>query len=840
VANQVAQSSHAAPPLLVRTVRNTHRLDAGHEYRIGRDERADIPLIDPRVSWEHAVLRAEGPVWVLEDRGSRNGTFLGAERVGRLEITSPYVLHFGHPEDGPLLRFELVQADPFADFALGRGPGQGPGPGQMPEPASGNTTFMPGVLRDPTTRVRIQSKVMKIGRRPDNDIIVSDIGVSKQHAELRQAPGGAYMIVDLGSHNGTYLNGTRVNQAELKEGDILAIGHATFRLVGGELIEYVDDGRATFEAHELRVVVHDGGKDKVLLDGITFPLAERSMMAVIGPAGAGKSTLLNALTGKRPATSGNVYYDFRDLYDNYDELRHRIGLVPQESVTHDQLTAQTALGYAAELRFPPDTGEPERNQRVGEVLGELSMSKHASTRIDRLSGGQKKRVNIGLELLTRPSLLFLDEPTSPLDPHLKRDMFQQMRTMADPNSDKGQSVVVITHDVESKLIDQCDRLIALQPGDKMAYFGPPAEGLRYFGKDDWADVFQAFADEPDRDFAAEFRNSPEFVKYVATPISVRQQRLDAGRPEGENVRPKQRSSLSQVLTMARRYRRVMGADRVFIVTTVLMPALLGSLVRAIPSTFGLVQSTPHPGLNTGAITPLMILVMSSVLSGTALSIREFIKERDIYERERMAGLSATAYLFSKVIVLSVISVLQTLLVVVVGLVGIAVPSKGVVFPFYAGFEIFVALAVLSVTSMLIGLAISTLVTKGDQTMPILVGVTMVQVALSGGLFPIKGALNYVAAIAPARWGLGALASTVHLNDLQASLLQSPDPSPPDQLWTGNAAHWLTSIAVMLLLGIVWIIIARIRLSTIGPRKRKSSSVPVSSLVPAGATPPRGL
>ena len=228
-------------------------------------------------------------------------------------------------------------------------------------------------------------------------------------------------------------------------------------------------------------MVHDGGKDKVLLDGITFPLAERSMMAVIGPAGAGKSTLLNALTGKRPATTGSVFYDYRDLYDNYDELRQRIGLVPQESVTHDQLTAKTALGYQAELRFPPDTGEQERNQRVGEVLDELSMTRHAETRIDRLSGGQKKRVNIGMELLTKPTLLFLDEPTSPLDPHLKRDMFTQMRKMADKTAAQGQSVIVITHDVESKLIDQCDRLIVLQPGGKMAYFGPPGDGLRFFG-----------------------------------------------------------------------------------------------------------------------------------------------------------------------------------------------------------------------------------------------------------------------------------------------------------------------------------------------------------------------
>jgi ABC-type multidrug transport system ATPase subunit len=671
---------------------------------------------------------------------------------------------------------------------------------------------------------------MKIGRRPDNDIVVSDLGVSKQHAELRLSPTGKYEIIDLGSHNGTFVNGTRVNEAQLKDDDIIAIGHATFRLVGGELIEYVDDGRATFEAHELNVVVHDGGKDKVLLDGITFPLAERSMMAVIGPAGAGKSTLLNALTGKRPASTGNVFYDYRDLYENYDELRQRIGLVPQESVTHDQLTAQSALGYAAELRFPSDTGADERNQRVTEVLDELSMTRHANTRIDRLSGGQKKRVNIGMELLTRPTLLFLDEPTSPLDPHLKRDMFAQMRQMADPAKEKGQSVIVITHDVESKLIDQCDRLIVLQPGGKMAYFGPPDEGLRFFGREDWADVFQAFADQPDRDFAAEYRNSPEFVKYVATPISVRQRRLDAGRPEGETVQPKQRSSLSQVFTMARRYRRVMQADRVFIATTILMPILLGALVRATPTHFGLINSTPVGGLNVNAIQMVMILVMSSVLAGTALSIREFIKERDIYERERMAGLSAGAYLFSKVIVLSLISVMQSALVTLVGLAGQKVPPSGVVIPGPALIEIFVALAVLSVTSMLIGLAISTLVTKGDQTMPILVGVTMVQVALSGGLFPLAGTLGDVALIAPARWGLGAIASTINLNVIQSSESQGPNAQKPDALWTHDAAHWLTGIGAMIVLGIVWLIIARLRLSTIGPRKRKEKKPAVQKAV----------
>jgi len=818
VGNQVAQSSHAAPPLLVRTVRNTHRLDSGQEYRIGRDERADIPLIDARVSWEHAVLRAEGPTWVLEDRNSRNGTFLGSERVGRLEINGPYVLHFGHPEDGPVLRFELATPDRVQE------------PPQLPrQSVDGDTTFMPGVLRDPTTRLQLQSKVMKIGRRPDNDIVVSDLGVSKQHAELRKSATGTYQIIDLGSHNGTFVNGARVNQAELSDNDIIAIGHATFRLTGGELIEYVDDGRATFEAHELRVTVGEGGKQKVLLDGITFPLAERSMLAVIGPAGAGKSTLLNALTGKRPANSGGVYYDFRDLYDNYDELRHRIGLVPQESVTHDQLTARTALGYAAELRFPSDTGEDERNQRVGEVLDELSMTPHANTRIERLSGGQKKRVNIGLELLTRPTLLFLDEPTSPLDPHLKREMFLQMRKMADPHGDKGQSVIVITHDVESKLLDMCDRIIVLQPGGKMAYFGSPADGLKYFGKDDWADVFQRFADEPARDWSGEYRNSTDFVKYVATPISVRQRTPERPAPTGSQ--PKQQPLLSQISTMARRYRKVMWADRAFLYTTLLMPVLLGVLIRAMPDKLGLTGDAHHP--NTNALQLLMILVMSAVLTGTALSIREFIKERDIFERERMAGLSATAYLFSKILVLSVICVLQVLLIVVVGLVGQKMPSSGLVIPGPALIEIFVAMAVLCVVSMLLGLAVSTLVTKSDQTMPILVGITMVQVALSGGMFPLQSPVTFVSMIAPARWGMGALADTVNLN-----VINPPNPlqpAPPDALWAMSARQWIINIVVLLVIGVIWVIIARLRLATIGPRRRKHASASAS-----GATPPAGV
>ena len=205
--------------------------------------------------------------------------------------------------------------------------------------------------------------------------------------------------------------------------------------------------------------------------------------------------MLGALTGLRPATEGTVLYDNRDLYAHYAELRHRIGLVPQENILHTQLTARRALRYAAQLRFPRDTSKAERNRRVDEVLAELSLTAHAETRTDRLSGGQQKRVNVALELMNKPSVLFLDEPTSGLDPGLDKSVMEMMAGLAHG----GRTIIVVTHSVAN--LDVCDRLLVLVPGGKVAYFGPPGDGLRHFGQPGWAEVFQAFEREPGRDWA---------------------------------------------------------------------------------------------------------------------------------------------------------------------------------------------------------------------------------------------------------------------------------------------------------------------------------------------------
>jgi ABC-type multidrug transport system ATPase subunit/ABC-type multidrug transport system permease subunit len=664
--------------------------------------------------------------------------------------------------------------------------------------------MLPSVDRRPTARMPLPAKAMTIGRTPNNDLVLSDLDVSRNHAELRKSPTGKYEIVDLNSHNGTFVNGQRVTSKLLTEQDLVSIGHSTFRLKDGEFRQFVDDGQVTFTAQDLVVRVSGG---KVLLDHVTFPIPEKCLLGVIGPSGAGKSTLLGALTGMRPATTGTVLYDNRDLYQDYAELRFRIGLVPQESVLHTQLTARRALQYSAELRFPADTKAAERDVRVDEVMGELGLTKHANTRADRLSGGQLKRVNVAQELLTKPSLLFLDEPTSGLDPGLDKSVMEQMRDLAHD----GRTVIVVTHSVAN--LDTCDRLLVLVPGGRIAFYGPPDEGLSYFGLPGWAEVFQAFEAYPDRDWAAEFADSPAHAQYVLgqRPRSAPQPNepaLPATPP------PQRRGAIRQMTTLTRRYVRVIASDRGYLVFMGLLPVVLGALIHFVGGKQGL---TGAPHTNQNAEELLLMLTICACLSGAASSVRELVKERTIYIRERAAGLSSGAYLFSKLIVLGVISIVQSALLVLIGLFGQKMPSKGA-FIGVPLLEILIGIAVLSLASMCLGLLVSAMVSTSEKAMPFLVLLTMAQVILSGGVVSLVGkpGLQQVAYIAPSRWGFGAVASTVNLNVIGVAAPGSTDP-----LWQQSAGNWLHDMGLLIALGAVFALLAYLRMRGLGPRRRKS-------------------
>jgi ABC-type multidrug transport system ATPase subunit/pSer/pThr/pTyr-binding forkhead associated (FHA) protein len=824
----------AVPDLAVRTRRSDHQLRDGGTYRIGRDPESDIFIDDSRVSWSHGVLRVDGDGWILEDVGSTNGTFVGASRVRRIALDADYVVRLGNPEDGPILRCMPSQAAPAAIRPV---PPEAPKPPEAPRPeAQANSApkprprasdppprpeaqanpapraaepMLPSVDRRPTQRLQLPAQVMRIGRASDNDLVLSgDVEASRHHAELRKSPTGSYEIVDLGSHNGVFINGERVSRKLLTEQDLVSVGHSTFRLAGGELRQFVDEGEVSFAADDLVVTVSGG---KVLLNHVTFPIPERCLLGVIGPSGAGKSTLLGALTGMRPADTGTVLYDNRDLYRHYAELRHRIGFVPQESVLHTQLTAKRALQYSAELRFPADASKGERNTRVDEVMGELGLTRHGATRADRLSGGQLKRVNVAQELLTKPSLLFLDEPTSGLDPGLDKSVMEQMRDLAHD----GRTVIVVTHSVAN--LDTCDRLLVLVPGGKIAFYGPPAEGIDYFGLPGWAEVFQAFERYPDRDWAAEFKGSAAYRQYVLgqRPKSAATKQPASQPKVPETPPPQRRGGLRQFGTLTRRYVRVIASDRGYLMFMGLLPIILGVLIHLVGSKQGLAGTFAS---NANASETLLLLVVCVCLAGTASSVRELVKERTIFTRERAAGLSTGAYLASKLMVLGVISVVQSVVLVLLGILGRPLPATGALLSGLPLVEILVGVAALALASMCLGLLVSAMVSTSEKAMPFLVLLTMIQVILSGGVVSLAGkmGLSQLAWISPSRWGFGAAAATTNLNFIT--------PAAPgnitDPLWRHTSTNWLRDMGILIGLAVVFTLIAHFRLRRLSPGRRR--------------------
>ncbi|MFI1709047.1 ABC transporter ATP-binding protein/permease [Streptomyces griseoruber] len=829
---------HGVPELVLELNGRTWTLDPSRSYTLGRDPQGDIVFEDARVSWRHATVSFNGRSWVVEDHGSTNGTFAQGQRISQLEIGPGSALHLGNANDGPRVTLSGAQApvaqpaaqpqqQPYA--AQAANPGWAAPPAAQPQAAqagwqppqqaapqvpqqpgpnepyaqnvSGGGAGAPPVYgdRSPTTFHQFSlGRVMRIGRALENELVVSDLQVSRNHAEFRSMPDGSMEIRDLGSHNGTYVNGQPIPKGGtqlLGAADIVGVGHSTFRIVGDRLEEFVDTGEVSFSARHLTVTV-DGGKQ--ILKDVSFGVPEKSLIAVIGPSGSGKSTLLKALTGYRPANQGDVLYDNRNLYKQFAELRQRIGLVPQDDILHKELTVKKALKYAAKLRFPADTTAAEREARIDEVLRELKLDIHKEKKVTSLSGGQRKRVSVALELLTKPSLIFLDEPTSGLDPGMDRDVMQLLRGLADD----GRTVLVVTHSVAELAL--CDKLLVMAPGGAVAYFGPPEEALNFFGYDTWADVFSAFENYRDYDWAGRWKGSQHYQMYAAdidavAPQSVQMPPMQAMKP------PKPQGWMSQFMTLVRRYTSVIVSDKGFLALSVILPVVLGAVSLLIDSGNSLLPNPVNPKSgriipNGTATTVLLILAVGACFAGAANSVRELIKERVIYERERATGLSRSAYLMSKVFVLGLVTVIQGLLVGVIGFSSREIPEEGLILTNAPLVELCLPIMALGFTSMMFGLIISSLVKTAEKTMPLLVMFAIIQVVFTGCLFALNGSIgvNEFSYLMPSRWAVGAAGATLDFNKISPP----KDGGDNDPLWEHTVGAWSLDMIALIALGVI--------------------------------------
>ncbi len=759
-------SDVGAPPLTVWLGSAMYSFPADRDVIVGRDRDCDICLHDGNlddltlISRTHAILRFDGTKWVAIDK-SQNGLYVAGSRSALVRIHDHLCITLGSPR-GPRLRFRV---------------------------AASTASSPPRNARTPVPPRRAAPHgSATIGRTKTNNIVVNDALASRVHAIAISSPAGLE-IRDNNSSNGTFVNGTLITRAMLRDGDIVTIGNSDLVVAGHTLVPRAAAARTGgLSAHRLALTI-DGHQ---LLEDVSFTAKPGTLTAVIGPSGAGKSTLVKLIGGATPPSAGEVSFDGHDVHAEYASMRSRIGVVPQDDVVHHQLTVEQALNYAAELRLPPDTSASDRRQVVERVLDELELAPHKKTRVDKLSGGQRKRVSVAMELLTGPSLLILDEPTSGLDPGLDRQVMTMLRGLAD----SGRVVVVVTHSLSC--VNICDQILLLAPGGKTAFADPPAQIGTAMGTTNWADIFARVSTDPDTAHQAFLTRHPPAPRRSPTAEAA---------PLGTAPHTSRRR---QVFTLARRQIRLLAADRGYFVFLALLPFLLGALSLAVPGNTGFGYANPRGPTPDEPGDILVLLNLAAVFMGTALTIRDLVGERLIFQRERAVGLSASAYLAAKVVVFSVAVLIQTAAMIAITILGKGAPSHGGVLLGHGVLdgvvELYLTLAVTAIASAMVGLALSSLARSAEQVLPMVVGVIMVSMVLAGGLIQVTGrmGLDQASWPLPARWGLAASASTVDLRAIAPV-------SAPDRLWSHSPHYWLLDMGMLMLLGAIATGFVRFRL-----------------------------
>ncbi|HYL44424.1 MAG TPA: FHA domain-containing protein, partial [Ktedonobacteraceae bacterium] len=398
----------------------------------------------------------------------------------------------------------------------------------------------------PMQPIKLEAPEITIGRVQGNTVVLPHPQVSAHHARMVKE-GGSYRIMDMNSTNHVYVNAELITNHLLKLGDEIRIGPYKLVFETNELKQYDESNFIRIDALDLKKA---GNNNVTLLNDLSFSIPPRKFVALVGGSGAGKSTLMDALNGLRPAQSGKVLYNGQDYYKNLAAFSSQLGYVPQDDIVHRELTVERALYYAAKLRLPNDFTPAQIKQRINEVLEDVEMTARRKLLVKKLSGGQRKRVSIALELLANPSLFFLDEPTSGLDPGLDRKMMFLLRRLAD----KGHTIVLVTHATNN--INTCDYVCFLCQGGRLAFFGPPDDAKKYFGKTDFAEIYSSLEPTEENpkvpeEAAARFKVSEQYREFVLDPLRGGTSSGVSGQTAVQPVkRPKRGNPLTQFLLLS--------------------------------------------------------------------------------------------------------------------------------------------------------------------------------------------------------------------------------------------------------------------------------------------------
>jgi ABC-type multidrug transport system ATPase subunit/pSer/pThr/pTyr-binding forkhead associated (FHA) protein/ABC-type multidrug transport system permease subunit len=644
--------------------------------QIGRSSGAGRIAIDhPSVGNPHAEIRLTDSGWLLRDLNTGGGTRVNHELIQERLLVEGDLIQLGECESRLLLYRE-----------------------------PGSRTL---ALRD----ISLNRQVTTIGRDASNDVQLDHPTISRYHAEIHKL-NGQFEIVDRGSTNGTFVNGAGIRSRLLKPGDRITVGAVPLVFDGHSIEAQSDGSQMRLSCMQLTKTVADrvSARPLRLLNSISLVIQPRELVGLLGPSGCGKTTLLDALSGSRPADSGKVLLNNWNLYHDFAALRSMLGYVPQEDILHRELTVKSCLYFAARLRLPSDTEDREIAERVQDVLKLLDLGDRAQVPIEQLSGGQRKRVSLGIELLSKPGLLFLDEPTAGQDPRTEMKMMQLFRQIAN----RGSTVVLTTHLLGS--FSLLDKVAVLVRGN-LAYFGPGGEMLPYFGQKYPQEIYDTLQNKSPQAWAADFRHSSLYKEFVGS--AVEQLGDESERPAAAAVpaMPAQRGSgLRQFSTLLRRQVALRLKNARSYLFALGPPPLVALLV-------GKMMSLPNDPKT------LFMILLSALWFGGSAAVREIVDEDAIYRRERQRNLGLLNYLLSKVLYCAVLGGVQSLLFVSVLTLLNALSAH------FLG--VFLFMWAISIEGSLIGLLISALASNSQQALAFFPLALIPQLVLAGVFVPVR-------------------------------------------------------------------------------------------------------
>lgn len=447
----------------------TYDLSKKNKWYFGRrtpENEPDIKSYSQIVSRHHGEFMCIDNEWFYVDKGGLNGTYLNGHKIKHSDgFSKPILLN-----NRDILRIDSNNLQGYDNRGV-------------------LLLFLTEGVNEKWESKKLSGQLF-IGRDKEvADIVLNYSYVSGIHASITYNSGN-YYISDCNSLAGTWLNGKKLTEKKvLKEKDNISICNSNFIFTGDSLIynigrEMLNTKNVLIKAdiNSKKVDNNSGSGKKELIRDVHLEVKEGSLVALLGSSGAGKTTVMNCLNGMDiNGVDGRVFLKDEDLYENFERLKFIIGSVPQKEVFHPMLTVEEELKEAAIMRLPRDTTPSEINNHVNETIRKLGLESVRKSKIQKCSGGEQRRVNIGIELVADRKILCLDEPDAGLDPGTKKELFTILQQLA---HNENKSILVIIHDVSDiELFDQIIMMAKVNNVGRLAFSGSPKGAKDYFGTD---------------------------------------------------------------------------------------------------------------------------------------------------------------------------------------------------------------------------------------------------------------------------------------------------------------------------------------------------------------------